>query len=88
MRANNNFGFIRLLLAIGWAIDIWLVALLLLPVAHAQAAETRRITWTGEPIKIELGVNQERRLTFPSDIFVEYNKATDPGLQRIRIQII
>ena len=88
MKANNNFSFIRVLLAIGWAIDIWLVALLLLPVAQAQAAETRRITWTGEPIKIELGVNQERRLTFPADIFVEYNKATDPGLQRIRIQII
>jgi integrating conjugative element protein (TIGR03749 family) len=88
MKANNNFRFIRVLLTIGWAIDLWLVALLLLPVAQAQAAETRRITWTGEPIKIELGVNQERLLTFPADIFVEYNKATDPGLQRIRIQII
>ena len=88
MKANNNFGFLRVLLAIGWAIDIWLIALLLLPVAQAQAAENRRITWRGEPIKIELGVNQERRLTFPADIFVEYNKATDPGLQRSRIQII
>ncbi len=89
MRANNNPStFIRILFVIVWLICILLLVLAVFPVSHAQAAETRRITWTGEPIKIELGVNQERRLTFPADIFVEYNKATDPGLQRIRIQII
>ena len=65
------------------------VALLLLCNSSVNAESgARRVNWTGEPIKIELGVNQERRITFPSDIFVEYDKATDPALQRIRIQIV
>jgi integrating conjugative element protein (TIGR03749 family) len=46
------------------------------------------VNWTGEPIKIELAVNKERRITFPADIFVEYDKVTDSALQRIRIQIV
>ena len=61
---------------------------LLLCSASVNAESVRRVNWTGEPIKIELGVNQERRITFPSDIFVEYDKVTDPALQRIRIQIV
>ena len=66
----------------------WLAALLLLPIAQVQAEQVRRVSWTGEPIKIELAVNKERRISFPSDIFVEYDKTTDPALQRIRIQIV
>ncbi len=65
------------------------VALLLLCSSSVNAESgARRVTWTGEPIKIELAVNKERRISFPSDIFVEYDKATDPALQRIRIQIV
>ena len=65
------------------------IALLLLCSSSINAeSSARRVNWTGEPIKIELGVNQERRLTFPSNIFVEYDKATDPALQRVRIQIV
>ena len=75
MRANKCFA--------GMA-----VVLLLYSASVNADNSARRVNWTGEPIKIELGVNQERRLTFPSAIFVEYDKATDPALQRIRIQIV
>ena len=73
-----------------WFPGIGVVLLLLCSASTNAKAESsaRRVTWTGEPIKIELAVNKERRITFPSDIFVEYDKATDPALQRIRIQIV
>lgn len=71
-----------------WVSGIGVVVLLLCSTAVNAESDTRRVNWTGEPIKIELGVNRERRLTFPSDIFVEYDKATDPALQRVRIQIV
>ena len=64
------------------------VVLLLCSASVNADSSARRVNWTGEPIKIELAVNKERRITFPSDIFVEYDKATDPALQRIRIQIV
>ena len=75
MKANRRFSGIG-------------VVLLLCSASINAESSARRVNWTGEPIKIELGVKQERRITFPSDIFVEYDKATDPALQRIRIQIV
>ena len=88
MLANNQFRYIRALLAIAWLIALWLVALAVFASPASAEGNARRVNWTGEPIKIELAVNKERRITFPSDIFVEYDKATDPGLQRVRIQIV
>lgn len=70
-----------------WFPGIGVVLLLCSASVNAESG-ARHVSWTGEPIKIELGVNQERRITFPSAIFVEYDKTTDPALQRVRIQIV
>ncbi len=71
-----------------WFSCIGVVTLLLFSATVNAESSARRVNWTGEPIKIELAVNKERRITFPADIFVEYDKATDPALQRVRIQIV
>ena len=71
-----------------WLPGISVVTLLLFSTSGNAESSARRVNWTGEPIKIELAVNKERRITFPADIFVEYDKVTDPSLQRIRIQIV
>lgn len=70
-----------------WFAGIGVVLLLSSASVNAESG-VRHVNWSGEPIKIELAVNQERRITFPSAIFVEYDKTTDPALQRVRIQIV